>query len=95
MGEDIREKWETGNYVLIPTWEKYLRYISIVGVVSLIFYTGVWTNDSTKNLSTHVESKDIHMPLQEKQQEFITRREYEIILKNINRRLNEISTKLD
>ena len=95
MNSDIQQKWETGNYVMIPKWERYLRFVSIIGVVSLIFYMGAWTNNSKKTVSSHVETKDIHMPLAKAQAEFITRREYNITLKNIEKSLDAINKKIN
>lgn len=95
MNEEIKQKWETGNYVMIPTWERALRFVSLLGVVILIFYIGAWTKNSEISASNHTDDTNVHMPLREKQKEFITRREYQITLKNIEKSLDDINKKIN
>ena len=98
MSEDILEKIESGNYALIPTWERYLRFITLIAVISLIFYTGAWTKNQEVTMSTHIENMDEHRTLREAQKEFVTRREYDILyslLSKMNTNLEQITRKLN
>ena len=90
VGEDILEKLQSGQYSLIPTWERYLRLVTLLGVVYLIFYVGAWTKDMEASTENHRSNDDIHRPLKEDQNQFIPRREYEITLKNIENILKKI-----
>lgn len=95
--EETIQKLESGNYQLIPTWERYLRYVSLIGFISLIFYIGTWTNTVEKGIGNHADNTDLHRTLPEAQSEFVTRREFEILsstLKDINTNLKEINNKL-
>ena len=94
MEDKVLKKIESGNYTLIPTWERYLRFLSLLGLVLLIFYIGAWTKDSERNVSAHTDNKNVHMPLQEAQSEFITRREYNITLRNIEKSLEDLNNKI-
>ena len=93
LEEKLVEKLKSGSYTLIPTWERYLRLVSALGVVYLIFYLGAWSKNAEVSFHNHQSNKDIHMPLMDAQTEFITRREYNITLKNIEATLNELNKK--
>ena len=89
MGEDIIKKIESGSHVLVPKHERYLRYVSLVSVIALIFTIGIsWGKaddrmfDSAEQKTTiinSIETLDV-MSLDEMQDEFVTRREYELLL---------------
>lgn len=83
-------------YIIGPKWDKYLKLTQLVGIIILIFSVGIiWgrTQDrmfdsaEQKNstiIHTDPESlmfKDFHMSLRDKQSEFVTRREYELLVK--------------
>jgi len=96
MSEEQKEKIESGTHVLIPKTERWIRYASLVGVVVLIFTVGVtWgqsgdrmfkDSEQLNTTVTHADEdskayKDVHMTLAEKQAEFVTRREYDLLVK--------------
>jgi len=77
-------------------WDKVLRLAQLASVLVLIFTIGVtwgraqdrmFDDPSQKSrVVTHSDQKaegysDIHMTLQEKQEEFVTRREYILLIK--------------
>jgi len=105
MTKEQQSKIDRGTHVIVPKWEQYLRYFSVMAVISSIFYIGVWTNaseskmfDSTKQkneIILHTTSTEVHRTILVNQELFITRKEYDITLKNIEKSLDEIKRKLD
>lgn len=105
MTKEQQSKIEQGTHVIVPKWEQYLRYFSVIAVISSIFYIGAWTSDSesrmfdsTKQKSEvilHSTSTEVHRTVLVNQELFITRKEYDITLKNIEKSLDEIKRKLD
>lgn len=104
-----QNKLDRGTHVLIPKWEVLLKYVALAGIIVYIYNFGSKDAidagkmlDSIKQkeaVVSHVEVKnEIHMSLQELQNAFVTRREYEqtlTILGSINENLEEINKKLD
>lgn len=96
MSKEQIEKLESGTHVLIPRGERWLRYTSLISVVLLVFAMGAWTSASrglmfddkgqknTVITHSHPDSegyKAVHMTLEEAQDQFVTRREYQLLMK--------------
>jgi len=94
MSDEQLEKLATGNYVAVPKWEYYLKYITLLGVVYLIFYIGSWTKNQEATMFNHLKNDDEHRTLKEAQKEFITRREFDLTLKNIEGSLQTIKNEI-
>lgn len=94
MSEEQFEKLSTGQYVVVPKWEYYLKYLSLLGIIYLIFYIGSWTKNQEATIFNHVKNGDEHRTLREAQKEFITRREFDLTLKNIEGSLNTIKAEI-
>lgn len=85
--------------------DRIIRVSQLVGVISLIFYLGAWTNSAeTKMFDTpaqkektvsHLENSGMHMLLKDKEDHFVTRREYSITLKNIEKSIEAINLKIN
>lgn len=85
MSNEQIEKIESGNYVIVPKWEYYLRYATLLGVIIVLVKIGSWSGNIKETISTHKENKDIHRGLKEDQVEFFTRREYDLLFNAIKR----------
>jgi len=96
IGQEEQRKLESGSYVLIPKGERWLRYISLVSVISLIFSMGVFSANSKGKMFNSPEEKartinhakedtrvygEAHQTITQLQSEFVTRREYDMIVK--------------
>lgn len=86
----------TGSYIKTSVWDRVLKYAQLISVIILIFTIGVTWGKSQDRMFDNAEQKastishsdpknpgykDIHMTLQENQAEFVTRREYILLLK--------------
>ena len=86
-----QQKLDAGTHVLIPKGERWLRYISLVSVIGVIFAMGVWTatsrtlmfdNPEQKNkITTHISpaESEKHKTFEDMELKFVTRKEYELL----------------
>lgn len=102
--QDI-EKFKEGTYVLVPKWDYYLKYLSLLGIVTLIFYIGfdrkdmdtrIFDSPSQKNkVLDHLLSQEAHMSLKDKEDLFVTRREYVQTLQSFKETMDRLEKKID
>ena len=80
--------------------KSWLPFTSFLPVFYLIFYIGQFTANAESRMFesstqkeqviSHTKSKSVHMPLIEKEEHFVTRREYESAIIYIKEALQEI-----
>ena len=93
MSDEQFEKLQNGQYIVVPKWEYYLKYVSLLGIVYLIFYIGAWSKKQEASVLNHIQNEDEHRSLRQAQEEFVTRREFNMLensLKKIDTNLEEI-----
>lgn len=96
MSNEQREKLESGTHVLIPKSERWIRYSGLAGVILMIFVMGITWGQSQDRMFTSSEQKiitvnhadeekkaykDTHKTVSELSDYFVTRKEYELLLK--------------
>lgn len=106
MTKAQQNKLDKGTHYLVSKWEIGFRY-TILSTLAILIYSFSSTQTSYEermfddskqknDIVNHVEKPHtIHMTLKEKQEEFVTRREYESVIKAINKSLLSIDSKID
>jgi len=100
MDETIKEKLESGNYVVVPKWTEYVKWLSVTGIFVLVFRMGTWANDNKTLQFDSKQQKDevisttkdvsIHLSREKAEQLFITKEVYNADMGYIRKALEKI-----
>lgn len=100
MTEKEINELKNGTYVLVPKWDYYLKYTSLLGVIVTIFYIGAWTSSAENRMfdspadktltKEHLNNLILHPNDKEVEDKYVTRREYIQTLVMIQESLKEI-----
>jgi len=100
MDESIKEKIESGNYIVVPKWTEYVKWVSVTGIFVLVFQIGAWSKENRVLQFDSKQQKDevisttkdvnIHLSRERAEQLFVSKDVYSADMGYIKKALEKI-----